>query len=121
MITLATMTIWSVKTTMEVKRLRTLAIEIFKTLNNPNPEFMKEIFYQSPYLSHKELNIYVQSHNTVNFGSKSLKTLGPQIWNVLPDNIRLETNLTNFKSSIKKWFGPKCMCNLCAFKNDNLT
>ena len=28
---------------MNVKRLRTLCIEIFKTLNNLNPSFMKEI------------------------------------------------------------------------------
>ena len=78
---------------MEVKRLRTLAIEIFKTLNNLNPSFMKDIFFRSPYASHKELNIYVQNHNTVTFGDKSLKTLGPRIWNALPDNIRQETNL----------------------------
>ena len=38
---------------MEVKKLRTLAIEIFKTLNNQNPSFMREMFYRSPYVSHK--------------------------------------------------------------------
>ena len=31
---------------MEVKRLRKLALEIFKTLNNLNTEYMKEIFYK---------------------------------------------------------------------------
>ena len=30
---------------MEVKKLRTLAIENFETLNNQNPSFMREIFY----------------------------------------------------------------------------
>ena len=94
---------------MEVKRIGTLAIEIFKTLNNLNLSFMKEIFYRSPYVSHMELNIYVQSHKTKNFGYKSLKSLKIQ-----------ETSLSNFKSSIKKWFGPKCMCNLCSFNNDNV-
>ena len=34
------------KSTMEVKRLRTLAQEVFKTLNM-NPEYMKEIFDDS--------------------------------------------------------------------------
>ena len=38
---------------MEVKRLRTLATEIFKTLNNQNSNFMREIFYRSPNVSHK--------------------------------------------------------------------
>ena len=35
--------------TMEIKRLRTLALEVFKTINNLNPDFMKDIFYLSPY------------------------------------------------------------------------
>ena len=29
---------------MEIKRLRNLATEIFKTVNNLNPSFMKDIF-----------------------------------------------------------------------------
>ena len=31
-------------TTMEVKRLQTLATEIFKTINNISPSYMKNIF-----------------------------------------------------------------------------
>ena len=33
------------KQSMEVKHLRTLALEIFKTLNNLNPNYIKEIFF----------------------------------------------------------------------------
>ena len=39
--------------TMEIKRFRTLAIEVFKILNDLNPKFMKEIFHYSPHSSHK--------------------------------------------------------------------
>ena len=77
------MVFYVVKTTMEVKWLRTLAIEIFKTLNHQNHSFMKEILYQSPYVSHKKWNLFVQSHKTAAFGDKSIKTLTPQIWNLL--------------------------------------
>ena len=49
---------------MEVKRLRTLKMEIFKILNNQNPSFMREIFYRSPYVSYKKQNLFVQSHKT---------------------------------------------------------
>ena len=42
------------KSTIEVKRLRTLAIEIWKTLNNQNPNFMREIFYRSPNVIHRK-------------------------------------------------------------------
>ena len=34
----------SKKTSMEIKRLRNLATEIFKTVNNHNPSFMKNVF-----------------------------------------------------------------------------
>ena len=44
--------------TMEIKRLRTLALEVFKTLNNLNPDFMKDIFYLSPYQTHKKYDIF---------------------------------------------------------------
>ena len=30
--------------TMQIKRIKQLAIEIFKTVNNLNPDFMKNIF-----------------------------------------------------------------------------
>ena len=32
---------------MEVKRLRTLGIEIFKTLNQLNPAFIEEIYHRT--------------------------------------------------------------------------
>ena len=40
----------SSKVSMEVKRLRKLALEIFKTLNNLNPEYMKEILHIDPLI-----------------------------------------------------------------------
>ena len=86
------------KSIMEVKRLRTLAIKIIKTLNNQNPSFMREIFYRSPYVSHKKQHLFVQSHKTAAFGDKSLKTLGSQVWNSLPEKIKSVTNLEDFKN-----------------------
>ena len=50
--------------TMEIKRLCTLALEIFKTINNLNPNFMKDIFNFSPYSAHRKHDIFVHSQNT---------------------------------------------------------
>ena len=49
---------------MEIRRLRTLALEIFKTVINLNPDFMKDIFYYSPYNTHGkyEIFVYKQKH-----------------------------------------------------------
>ena len=102
---------------MEVKRLRILGIEIFKTLNNLNPRFMKDIFHKTKWLTHKPSNIKVNSYNTVRYGKKSLVTLGPHVWNSLPEEVKIETELMNFKKYMSQWFGPSCKCNLCSFKN----
>ena len=43
---------------MEIKRLRTLVIEVFKTLNDLNPTYMKEIFVKSHLYSNYPKNLY---------------------------------------------------------------
>ena len=94
--------------TMEIRRLRTLALEIFKTVNNLNPDFMKDIFYYSPYNTHRKYDIFVYSRNTSSFGDKSLRALGPHIWNSLPESIKSTDSISIFKSFIKNCSGPKC-------------
>ena len=69
----------SSKATMEVKRLGKLALEILKTLNNLNPEYMKEIFYKTTNPTHRPFNIKVNENNTAKYGNKNLKSLQPQI------------------------------------------
>ena len=69
---------------MEAKRLRTMVYEIFKTLNNLNPVFMKDIFNYSPNVTYKKHNLYIHTQNTTKFGNKSLRAFGANIWNTLP-------------------------------------
>ena len=99
--------------TMGIKRLRTLALEVFKTVNNLNPDFMKDIFYLSPYQTHKKYDIFVHSRNTASFGDISLRALGPHVWNSLPENIKSTDTISVFKNFIKNWCGPKCKCKNC--------
>ena len=47
--------------TMETKRIRTIALEIFKTLNDLNPNFMKDIFNFSPHFTHKKTQYFCTS------------------------------------------------------------
>ena len=102
----------SSKASMKVKRVRKLALEIFKTLNNLNPEYMKEIFYETTNLTHRPFNIKVNQNNTTKYGNKSLRSLGPHIWNSLPKQIKEETDYNKFKNYIDKWFGAKFKCKL---------
>ena len=101
--------------TMEIRRLRSLAIEIFKTINNLNPSFMKELFVMRKGCYKRKYDLCIPTRNTVTFGDNSNKTLGPHIWNALPENIKAETSYNNFKDFINTWYGPKCKCSLCLF------
>ena len=105
---------------MNVRRLRTLCVEIYKTLNDLNPSFMNNIFklkINSREVRDKyKLNLDIPKWNQRTFGYKSLKVLGPKIWNNLPYHVKSSDNLDTFKNLLKDWDGNLCKCNLC--KND---
>ena len=103
------------KPSLEIKRMQQLSIEIFKTLHDLNPSFMKNIFIKNTRSESNKL--YVQSHKAKTYGERSLRTLGPEIWNALPDDIRNETSIDTFKNLIKTWTGPSCTCNMCNYLN----
>ena len=98
--------------TMQIKRIKQLAIEIFKTVNNLNPDFMKNIFTSKQNARVRPHDLVVRSHNTATYGDKSLKTLRPKIWNALPTEIKHETSLRRFKEYVNLWSGPSCKCSL---------
>ena len=108
------------KTTVNVRNLRNLCKEIFKSLNNLNPVFLKEIFYLE---SNKEsnrlvwekykLNLQIPKINQVRFGTKSLRGIGPKIWNTLSYHIKTSENIDIFKKIIKNWNGVECKWVVC--------
>ena len=101
------------KVTMEIKQLSVLAIKIFKTVNNLNPNYMKDIFKPKLHPKVRRNDILVKHHNTITYGTKSLKALGPKIWNQLPEDIKSETSYNKLKEYLETWLGPKCRCIMC--------
>ena len=63
-----------------------------------NPEYMKEIFHKTSFSTHRPLNLVVNENHTTKYGNKSLRCLGPHIWNSLPNQIKRETDYTKFKN-----------------------
>ena len=100
-------------TTMEIKRLRTLATEVFKTENNINPLYMQDIFTPKTNVKIRPNDTIVRHHNTATYRDKGLTALGPKIWNKLPTNIKSLTYIIKFKEYIRTCFGPGYKCNLC--------
>ena len=92
---------------MKLGRLNNFCIAIYKTLNGLNPPYMKYIFQKPISRTSKRLrhNICSAKHYQVNFGTKSLRVLGPQIWNKLPENIKSADILQIFKRLIKGFQG----------------
>ncbi len=103
------------KCTMLIARQRILCIEIFKTVKQLNPPFMQNIFKlrSSNYSLRNPNNLAHVRPNQTTFGSNSLMSIGPQIWNGLPNELKSAENLKSFKNLIKKWDGPACKCSAC--------
>ena len=101
--------------TMLTSRQRTLCIEIFKTVKQLNPPFMQNIFKlrTSCYSLRNPNDLAHVRPNQTTFGSNSLMSIGPQIWNGLPNELKSVENLKNFKELIKNWDGPSCKCSAC--------
>ena len=88
------------KPSMEIKHYRTLALEISKILNDLNPTYIHDLFYLRSSSTRRPNNIAVVRTNSNTHGTKSLRSLGPQIWNSLPEHIKAETSLAHFRSLI---------------------
>jgi len=104
------------KPTLEIRRLRLLATEIFKTINNLNAPYMKEVFKLNTRREETGSDrLLVPSQISKKYGSYTLRSLGPKIWNKLPSNIKNSENLLTFKSLINTWSGPICRCSSCKY------
>ena len=102
---------------MNVKRLRFLCVEIYKTINNLNLSFKKQIFElretNKNVREKYRLNLNIRNYNQVTFGKKSLRIFGPKISNSLPYHIKSSKNLETFKTFIKNLDGGNCKCVIC--------
>ena len=86
------------------KNLEFLAIEIYKFQNDLSPPIMNDIFFsrQNIYNLRKFQQLSTSTKITVNFGTETIFYRGPQLWNLILDNIKLEPTLELFKKKIRK-------------------
>ena len=93
------------------RNLQTLATEIYKAKNKISPEVVNSLFeftnknYNLRNASILKRNRYFRVHH----GRKSLVSLAPKIWELVPDSIR-EVKTSIFKNEIKAWITDKCPC-----------
>ena len=107
--------------TIHHKNIHFLAIEMYKVKQGIAPPFMSDIFklreipinsvigglrYQSEFYNY-------DNPRSIYNGIQTLRSFGPKIWNILPDNIKNSSNISSFKRQIKTWIPLNCPCKLC--------
>ena len=76
--------------TIHHRNLQTLAYEIFKVKKNMAPEILTEIFPQkeSNYSLRNSTALQGSSIKTVRYGSETIFSSGPKLWNILPTELK---------------------------------
>ena len=95
------------------RNLQLLAIEIYKALNNISSSLMSERFQIKNIDYNLRNTLLSRSVKTVRYGKESISYLAPQIWNLVPKDIKNSKNLVSFRNKIKLWIPVNCPCTLC--------
>ena len=97
-----------------ISSLKSMAVEIYKILNDMSPEYLS-LFSKSsiPYSLRDNNKLIQQKMRTTTFGIKSFSYYGAHLWNSLPVDIKIAVTLGNFKTLVKNWQGPSCHCSVC--------
>ena len=95
------------------QNIQKVAIEMFKVKHNLCSEMVQSLFLQRD--GRKSGASFLRPQiNSVEKGEKSLRWFGPIVWDtMLPDNIKIISDLEKFKIIIKGWVPANCVCRLC--------
>ena len=85
--------------------MQTLATETYKVKNDLGHKIMADIFHivEKPYNLRNNSIIQRQANRTVYFGTESISSLAPKLWELVPSEIKSAKLLNIFKEKIKSW------------------
>ena len=100
--------------TIHERNIQSLAIELFKVINRISPKIMDHVFPTKKTVRYPNENPFVSLKiKTVSWGDGNLAYFGPRIWQIIPEEIRNESNLSLFKKKIRQWKPINCPCRIC--------
>ena len=103
--------------TVHHKNVQKLAIEMYKIKNELCPTIVLDIFKEvtHPYNLRNGLicGCYKITCPTVHYCKETITYLGPNIWSIIPDEIRESALLETFRQKTKLWKSDHCTCRIC--------
>ena len=101
-----------------------------KNLENPTKEIYKSVNWLSTPIIKKEkqldrkhlkkllttsesFSFYLYNRKTAKFATKTITYTGPQVWNLIPENIRNTSSFNAFRKKIKNWNDDLYSCRIC--------
>ena len=100
---------------VHVRHLRFLLVEVYKTLNRENPEFLWDMFvtkHNSHFLRSGH-TLTLPKTKSIKFGQNSISFRGSLLWNNLSNDFKSLKSVDQFKRKIKNWPGNTCTCYIC--------
>ena len=98
---------------LQISREKAILCELFKCQKGLGPKYMSEIFTLSKRESRNGPSFEQPRTRTTRFGTHSLRSIGPKLWNELPKEFKESLTIEQFKIKLKKYSGKGCKCNLC--------
>ena len=89
--------------------------EVYKSLNGLAPPIITNMFTER--VNHYNLRNFrelkTESRSTVRNGTETLLFRAPQLWQILPPEIKASATLDTLKKKIKQWQPENCPCRIC--------
>ncbi len=103
------------ETTIHVRNLQKLMLEVYKCTTSGNPSFLWEFFNKKtlPYTLRTNNLLQLPKTRTNKYGNNSLSFRGSMVWNRLSDQYKAAKSNNEFKIKIKSWKGFGCNCCIC--------
>ena len=99
---------------LKIRRLQTMAAEVFKILNKQSPSYLSDLInMKMSQYNFRHRNTNIPRVNTTRYGINSFRYQAAKLWNSIPENIKSTSSYNQFCLLIKSWNGPECKCNAC--------
>ena len=102
------------ESTIHQRNIQALMKEIYKFTNNLSPNIDHTFqFRENSYNLRNFQQLASSTKKTTKMDLETISYHGPQLWNLVPQEIKESASFLIFKDKIKKWNCTNCPCRLC--------